>query len=449
MAGERRSELDALRALVVVGLVFFHSALVFDSRDDYYVKNAQTTDATMIVGGLGVVWAMPMLFLAAGLGARYSLRARGVAGFVRERLLRLGVPLLFAELTILPLPQWLRERAAEPDHHESYVAFLPRFYDVRLDPGAFPFVVQGEHFETGHLWFVVLLLAFSLLLAPPAHWLPRERMRALGERVAAAVERHRGASLLPALAFAALCALVGLEEEYGGWHRWAYLLFFCSGFVLACDDRYRAAMRRDAVRGLVFGLVLFVACLPGFMAADDPFTDMTPLAALSRTGYGAAGWCWLVAILGLLDRRAQRRAREKEQAEGGTAEEGNTGRAPVAGGAANSAAAEGGSAVGGPAAHGRARRLYAVLGPAVLPLYVLHQPIVVAVAYGVVGLRAPMPVKYAVIVAASLTLTVLAYDLLVRRTRLTRFLFGMRPVPRAEPEPPGPQRSMKARLPSS
>ena len=74
----------------------------------------------------------------------------------------------------------------------------------------------------------------------------------------------------------------------------------------------------------------------------------------------------------------------------------------------------------------RGRRLYAYLAAAVLPLYVLHQPIVVAVAYGVVGWTAPVPLKYAVIVAVSLALTVAAYDLLVRRTRVTRFLFGMR-----------------------
>ncbi len=61
-----------------------------------------------------------------------------------------------------------------------------------------------------------------------------------------------------------------------------------------------------------------------------------------------------------------------------------------------------------------------------LPLYILHQPILVAVAYGVVGLPAPIAVKYAVIVVATLGLTLAAYDLLVRRTRVTRFLFGMR-----------------------
>jgi hypothetical protein len=45
-----------------------------------------------------------------------------------------------------------------------------------------------------------------------------------------------------------------------------------------------------------------------------------------------------------------------------------------------------------------------------------------------------MIVKYLAIVAASLVLTLLAYDLLVRRTPATRALFGMRPAaPRTDP----------------
>lgn len=62
-----------------------------------------------------------------------------------------------------------------------------------------------------------------------------------------------------------------------------------------------------------------------------------------------------------------------------------------------------------------------------LPLYVLHQPIVVAVAYFVIGWSAPILVEYAVLVVIALVLTLAAYELLVRRTRATRFLFGMRP----------------------
>ncbi|WP_067171372.1 acyltransferase family protein [Microtetraspora niveoalba] len=398
---ERRPELDAIRALVVVGLVFFHAALVFETRDDFYVKNAETTEATTVVAGFAVVWAMPMLFLIAGLGSWHSLRRRGPGGFAVERLLRLGVPLLFATLTILPVPQWLRLRA-DPGYHESYLRFLPRFFDVHLDLTEFPFIVRGEHFESGHLWFVVMLLAYALLLAPLARWLPRERGRRMREPAAAAV-RWRGAILaLPAVPVAPITALAGMEESFAGWSRWAYLLFFLYGFVLASDERFRTAMRRDALLAVAVALLLLAIGMPGFLIAGDapganPFTDMTALAIGVRTLYGAAGWCCLVAILGLLDRR----------------------RSALT--AARDAAASDRSRREGPG-----RRLYGYLAAAVLPLYILHQPVLVAVAYGVVRWDAPMPVKYVAIVAASLALTLAAYELLVRRTPPTRFLFGMR-----------------------
>lgn len=400
--GTRRSELDGLRILVVVGLVFFHSALVFDANDDYYVKNAETTEATTYLAALAVVWAMPMLFLTAGLGSWFSMRRRGTGGFTAERLQRLGIPLVFATLTIIPIPPWLRLRAADPAYDESYLAFLPRFFDVHLDLADFPFLLGGQYFETGHLWFVVLLLAFSLLLALAAARPPPERPDRVRQWLAHAV-RRRGVILLPAIPLAVVSALLGLEEAFAGWSRWAYLLFFLYGFVLASDARFRTAMRRDAGLAAAVGLTAFLVGLPAFVIADeggaDPFTDLTPLAVFARTLYGAAGWCWVVAILGLLD-RPRKAAADREDA--------------------------GGAGADGDASAGWGRRLQAYLAPAVLPLYVLHQPIVVAVAYGVVGWNASIPVKYAAVACGSLVLTVAAYDVLVRRTRPTRFLFGMR-----------------------
>ncbi|KUL45755.1 acyltransferase family protein [Streptomyces regalis] len=375
----RRSELDALRVLVVLGLVFFHSGLVFSPDDDFYVKNAETTDAVTVLAGLAVVWAMPMLFLVAGIGSRYSIRRRGPARFTRERLLRLGVPLVFATLVLCPLPQWLRLRAADPGYEESYWRFWPRFLAVRPDPADFPFVLDGEHFETGHLWFVVLLLTFSLLLAPVA-----APLAVWAERVGRAVERRPAVLLLPALPLAAINAFLGMEEGFAGWNRWAYLVFFLFGHALADDGRVRAALRRLAVPVGVSGLVLFAGTAPGFLSLDNPFTDWSAFALVTRAVFGAAGWCWVVAILGLLDRPREVRTPS---------------------------------------------RVMVYLGIAALPVYVLHQPVVVAVAYGVVGWSAPIAVKYAVIVTGSLVVILALYEGLVRRTRLTRFLFGMRPAP--------------------
>ncbi|WP_345665597.1 acyltransferase [Streptomyces venetus] len=392
---QRRPELDALRMLVVIGLIFFHSALVFVTEGDFYVTNTETTEVITVIAGFGVVWAMPLLFLISGLGARHSLQRRGAGTFTKERLLRLGVPLLLGTLLLNPLPQWLRQRSSDPHYHESYIDFLPHFFDTHVEPDEFPFLLQGEHFETGHLWFVVLLLTFSLMLALLHRCLPHEPFRHLTDRVATVTLNRRGVILLPAPAFAAICAFVGMEEGYAGWHRWAYLLFFVAGFTLATDGRLRTAMRRDARFAACLGVLLFTATAPGFTTADDPFTQMTPLAVTSRALFGAAGWCLVIAIPGLLDRPRPHPP--------------HTSPTPTA-----------------PPPPTRSRRLHGYLATAVLPLYVLHQPIVVAVAYFVVGWSAPIPVEYAVLVTISLALTLAAYEVLVRHTRVTRFLFGMR-----------------------
>jgi len=230
------------------------------------------------------------------------------------------------------------------------------------------------------------------MLVPLRRWLPRERVRRIGDRVAETTLHRRGVVFLPAVAFAAICAFAGLEEDYAGWHRWSYLLFFVAGYALAADDRFRTVMRRDAGAAAWLGALLFAAAGPGFALADEPFTEMTALATASRALFGAAGWCLVVAIPGLLDRRRLEQPR----------------------------------AAPNPTPTTR-RRLYDYLAAAVLPLYVLHQPIVVAVAYFVIGWSAPILVEYAVLVVIALILTLTAYELLVRRTRVTRFLFGMRP----------------------
>jgi hypothetical protein len=54
----------------------------------------------------------------------------------------------------------------------------------------------------------------------------------------------------------------------------------------------------------------------------------------------------------------------------------------------------------------------------------LHQPVVVAVAYFVVGSSLHPVLEYLLICAMSAVVTLLAYDVFVRRTALTRALFA-------------------------
>jgi len=393
----RRGELDAVRAAVVAGLVLFHAALVFDARDDFYVKNAETTELTTYVVAPVVVCAMPLLFAVAGVGAWGSVRRRGPAGYVRERMLRLGVPLVVALVLLLPFPPWLRARA-DGTWTGSYLAFWPRFFDVRLDLGDVPFVLDGEHFETGHLWFLVLLLTWALTLAAVVRLVPRGVAHRVRERLGSSAG-GRGAVLVPAAAVGAVCAAHELEEGFAAWSRWAYLLFFLGGVVLASDERVRAAVRRDAGLAALAGLGAFAVGMALFLGPArevGAFTGDGTAQLAFRFLYGVAGWCWVVALLGYLDRWGARR-----RADGARTEE---------------ATARG----------AWRRRAWAYLAAAVLPLYVLHQPVVVAVAHPVVRWDLPAPVKYAVVVVLSCVVLLAVHDLLVRRTRVTRVLLGMR-----------------------
>ncbi len=395
---ERRRDLDLMRALVVVGLIFFHSALIFDPRDDYYVKNATTSDLVTVGTALAVVWAMPLLFVIAGTGTWFSLRSRTAGRFVAERVRRLLVPLVFATVTIIPLPVWFRLRG-DPGYRESYWPFLRRFLSVDLDWGEFPFILRPAYedagFETGHLWFVLLLLVFAVILLPVFLWLRQPQGRRAMERLATAASR-RGAVLLPAVPMAALSFVLDFEEGLAVWNRWAYALFFVYGFVLASDPRFWRAVRAGATAGLVSFIFLFAGSavlfgLYGDTPGVDLFVGYEPASLGFRFLFGLAGWPALVAILGLAARIDRPASSERI-----------------------------------PAGTDRMSRLSGYANQAVLPMYILHQPVIVAIAFYVVRWELPATVKYGIISLASLAVVLIIYDLAIRRTALTRFLFGMK-----------------------
>jgi hypothetical protein len=130
----RRGDLDALRALVVVGPLAFRAT-----------------------------WGMPLLFVISGMGVWYSLGSRGTAGFAREQLRRLGVPLPVGLLTLVRFQVWLGQRRA--GDAIGAADLYTRFWSVRPSL-SFPFLLRaapdGGRFETAS----DVVLAFYLLHEP-------------------------------------------------------------------------------------------------------------------------------------------------------------------------------------------------------------------------------------------------------------------------------------------
>src|SRR6266487_2622991 len=252
----RRGELDLLRALVVVGLVFFHTAVIFGAGEFPVKAEAENPVATVFIA-FGATWGMPLLFVISGMGVWYSLRSRGAGAFARERLRRLGVPLLVGLLTLVPLQVYLGlRRAGDPS---SYASFYVRFWDVRPSPDV-PFVITAARdgpFETGHLWFLVCLLAFSLVLLPGFAFLRRPPGTRLVERLAALLARP-GAVLLLALPLAAVEVALGSDVGHGGWNQGSYALLLTYGYLAAADARIGEAVGRQWRPALALGALLFV-----------------------------------------------------------------------------------------------------------------------------------------------------------------------------------------------
>jgi len=86
-------------------------------------------------------------------------------------------------------------------------------------------------------------------------------------------------------------------------------------------------------------------------------------------------------------------------------------------------------------------RFLAHVNEMVLPFYILHQTVIVIVAYFVVQTALAIPLKYGITAVISFAVIVALYELLVRRIGVLRFLFGMRKKTPAAQSRPGAARA--------
>ena len=313
------------------------------------------------------------------------------------------IPLVFGVLVIVPPQIWTRLRG-DVGYDETYWQFLARFFDVRFTPRQFPFLIGDDPatglFEWGHLWFVVLLFAFSLVLLPVIWYLRTPTGLRVIDRLADRVDRL-WVIVAAGLPFTVFDAALRSEEGLAGWNRYSYAVFILYGYLLAGDRRFGRALRRHRKSALVLGIVTFFAVGAMIALNSDGETaemmrnyDGTSVAM--RGLKGLSGWLWVVAIMGFA-------AGSRE-----------TGEARIA----------------IPREPKVLDRVGSYTAEAVLPVYVLHQTVIVLLAFCVVQWSISATLKYLIISLVSLALILAIYDIAVRRTRPTRFLFGMKP-PRA------------------
>lgn len=301
---ERLHGLDALRGFALLLGVVLHASMSYLPGSEYFWIASDGQASRALAGGFHWIhsFRMTLFFVLAGYFGRLALHRRGVAGFVRDRGMRIVLPLvvlwppMFASIIALTLwSAWLKHGGA---------------------PAAGPMPpLTMRTVPLTHLWFLYLLtLLYAAMLAARAllHRIDRDgRAQALLDRVAGAIG---GAWAAPVLAVPAMLALVSLPA----WWHWfgipapdiglvpnraacvAYGVAFLAGWTLHRQPALLSALPRRWAINLGIALIASATCF-GLVGSTPP---AAPAAGDARTwlyafAYATAGWAWSLALIGL------------------------------------------------------------------------------------------------------------------------------------------------------
>jgi glucans biosynthesis protein C len=370
-ASLRLHHLDALRGGALLLGVLLHALMPFLPGDPWLVND--TADSWAAGAAIGVIhlFRMMLFMMLAGFFGRMVLHRRGAGAYLRDRLLRVGLPLpllappLFALMVLALVLNELFGAVPTPAPPEGSA--------VLTGPLSLP---------TMHLWFLLLLLEVALVTVAVRAVL----LRLLGPARAGRLGRGLGTALsspwgLPVLA---VPYAVGLLVQEGGVTSLTepYTLMPVAGAGIGYAGAFLAGWFLHARRGALtriegrwithLGLALVLSPLALLSPAFAPAPVGAALTAL-------AGWAWVLGLTGLCARLVRREI---------------------------------------PWVRYLADSSYWV--------YLMHFPLLLLMAVALSGLAVPAAVKLVIAVATVTAVLLLSYDLCVRSTWVGAWLNGRR-----------------------
>jgi peptidoglycan/LPS O-acetylase OafA/YrhL len=153
-AGERLPFVDNLRILLIALVILVHLSVTYGGAGGWYYYERPTTDLAFAVltfhNAVCQSFFMGFLFLISAYLTVGSYDRKGPKRYLRDRFLRLGVPLLAFEYVIHPLTLYPLIKADLIEAEGSFGEMLARYY-------------SSFHLGSGPLWFVETLLIFALV----------------------------------------------------------------------------------------------------------------------------------------------------------------------------------------------------------------------------------------------------------------------------------------------
>lgn len=366
--------IDWIRVLAFALLIVFHSAMPFVTIDWEVKNNEQSEALTSLIWWLHQ-WRLPVLFFISGTGIHFSLRNRSIAGFLKERTTRLLIPLLFAMFFTIPLQVWV-EYSQKGRISMDYFSFYPTVWDLVPYP-------EGT-LTWSHMWFVVYLFCFILLLTPLFSIFKLKWLSHAKQRISAFLS-------IPVMTMALVVPLMGIyyflylpypmqASLLDDWFLFSFsITFLLYGFFLGGSETFWVNCARYRNHYLITALVAVIILFVNYWwplnvpkVNDQLFRIYLVLNCIEI-------WATLLAICGYAKKYLHR----------------------------------GSNALN-------------YLNKAVYPYYIIHQTIIVFLGYYIVRWDMNFMLKFVILTALSLVLILSIYHFIIRRTRLTRFLFGVK-----------------------
>lgn len=159
---DRLVALDWMRTGAFALLIAYHAGMPY-VKWGYHLMSPAPIDWLHLPMLLVNQWRLTLLFFISGAVALQVLPRWGVGRFVRERMLRIGLPLVVGMFgLVVPLQVYL-ERLYRGQFTGSFWAFWP----TQFTTGAYPDGNLSWH----HLWFLPYLLVYAVLVLVPLWWL--------------------------------------------------------------------------------------------------------------------------------------------------------------------------------------------------------------------------------------------------------------------------------------
>jgi glucan biosynthesis protein C len=251
-SGARLSYLDNLRIYLTILVVLHHASIAYGGVGDWTVKDPGVDLLSRILltffAAVNQSFFMSAFFLLAGFFTPDGLERKGAAHFVKDRLIRLGIPLLVYTTLIINLNQVV--------------------YGVWMKGQPFRWIFA---YQPGHLWFLVALLLFAVIYMLYRIGMDR---RTIKKRLQFYVDRFPpNRMLIFSIVFlAALTFLIRIWFPVGKWvfpgfqlaHFAHYAFSYCVGILAYRGDWFQKLGRVQARSwGFValFMLPLFLALM--------------------------------------------------------------------------------------------------------------------------------------------------------------------------------------------